>query len=232
MEDALTTGGGGDTLPSSAQAWEAARLGSIDELQLVDSPVAPIAQGELLVAVRAIGLNFADVFCCLGLYEAANAVLKETGGSFCPGLEFAGEVLAVGSAVSGFSRGDRVFGFSRFGAYRSVVVSSSAYVRPVPHGWSYEQAASLLVQGLTAWYGLVPLGAVRRGSRVLIHSAAGGVGCAAMLICTSLGCEVRHAALPVALTTCDPRRCGCRSLGSSDPKRKRASYELASPPVG
>ena len=67
---------------------------------------------------------------------------------------------------------------------------ASVYMRPIPAGWSYAEAAALVAQGVTAWHGLVPLGAIRKGSRVLVHSAAGGVGCCAMQIATSLGCEV------------------------------------------
>ena len=185
------------SMPTTRESWEASSLGSIDALLKVSQPVPEPAEDEVVVGVRAIGLNFADIFCCLGLYEAANAELKEqaeamgAAGAFCPGLEFAGEVLAVGPRASGVSLGDRVYGFSRFGAYRSVVVTKCVYVRRVPSTWSYAEAAALLAQGLTAWHGLVPLGAARKGSRVLIHSAAGGVGCAAMQICTAMGCEVR-----------------------------------------
>jgi alcohol dehydrogenase len=182
-------------------SWESTSLGSIASLRKVASPVPEPAADEVVVGVRAIGLNFADIFCCLGLYEAANAVLKERAdageaGAFCPGLEFSGEVLALGSAVTQsldgqpLRVGDRVFGFTRFGAYRSVVVTRAIFVRPIPKGWSFAEATSLLAQGLTAWHGLVPLGATRKGSRVLVHSAAGGVGAAAMQICTSTGCEV------------------------------------------
>ena len=170
-------------------SWESSSLGSIASLGLSKSKVPTPSSDEVVVSVRAIGLNFADIFCCLGLYEAANRELENTGGNFCPGLEFAGVVRTVGDAVDNVKVGDSVFGFSRFGSFRSVVVTREAYLRPVPNGWSFAQAASLLAQGLTAWHGLVPLGNVRKGSRVLIHSAAGGVGCAAMQICSSLGCE-------------------------------------------
>jgi len=175
---------------SSRVSWQSSRLGSIDSLERVTAEVPTLKADEVVVGVRAIGLNFADIFCCLGLYEAANKMLDEGGGggALCPGLEFSGEVQAVGSAVTRVAPGDRVFGFSRFGAYRTIVVTRDEYLRPVPSGWTFAEAASLLAQGLTAWHGLVPLGAVKKGSRVLVHSAAGGVGCAAMQICQALGC--------------------------------------------
>jgi NADPH:quinone reductase-like Zn-dependent oxidoreductase len=150
-----------------------------------------LAEDECRVAVRAIGLNYADVFCVLGLYDAANKVLEDdpTGGPFVPGLEFAGEVVEVGGAVKTHRVGDRVYGFSRFGSYTTSLASRESLLKPIPESWSYAEAAALLVQGLTAWHGLVELGAAKKGSRVLVHSAAGGVGCAALEICKNLGCD-------------------------------------------
>lgn len=179
-------------VPTSRESWELSttKLGSVANLQRTRSAVPAPGADEVVVSVRAIGLNFADVFCCLGLYEAANAVCAETGGSFCPGLEMAGVATAVGSQVTAIRPGDRVYGFARFGAYRTVVVQRAKLLRPVPASWSFTEAAALAVQGLTAWHGLVHLGACAKGARVLVHSAAGGCGVAAMQICTSLGCSV------------------------------------------
>lgn len=170
-------------------SWEASTLGAVGNLKLVESSVPSPAEDEVVVGVGAIGLNYADIFMVLGLYEAANKHVQQTGGALCPGLEFAGEVLAIGSAVASVSVGDRVFGFSRFGAYRSVTVVADKHVRKVPAGWSLAQAAAILVQGLTAWHGLVELGAAEKGSHVLVHAAAGGTGCCALQICEALGCE-------------------------------------------
>lgn len=225
--------------PPTRLSWESMSLSGVDTLKVVSASTPALASDEVLVGVRAIGLNYADVFCCLGLYAAANAVLQERGGgSFCPGLEFAGDVLAVGSEAREYASGDRVYGFSRFGAYRTVISCREPLLRKIPDTWSYSQvecgclriwqlfgidcgrctwmsaainlhqpaslfdhgwaaysrwscaqAAALLVQGLTAWHALVVLGAARRGSRVLVHSAAGGVGCAALQICGALGCK-------------------------------------------
>ena len=142
------------------------------------------------MGVRAIGLNYADVFCVLGLYEAANKMLDEDGaGALVPGLEFAGEVLKVGPGVTDHRVGDRVYGFCRFGAYRTHVVARGRLIKKIPAEWSFAEGASVLVQGLTAWHGMVELGAAKPGSRVLVHSAAGGVGQCALEICEALGCE-------------------------------------------
>ena len=174
----------------SCISWRAATLGSLSYLEQHTSSVAPLAPEECLVEVRAIGLNYADVFCVLGLYEAANKMLAQSppdDRALVPGLEFAGNVIEVGDRVTDLAVGDRVYGFCRFGAYRTKVVSRPALLRKMPDAWSYVEGAALLVQGLTAWHGLVELGGAKQGSRVLVHSAAGGVGCAAMQICASIG---------------------------------------------
>lgn len=175
----------------SRVSWACPTLGSLSCLEQVKSPVPHVGADECLVAVRAIGLNYADVFCVLGLYEAANKVLEEdtSGSPFIPGLEFAGEVVSVGDNVKAHKPGDKVYGFSRFGSYTTSIVSRETLLKPMPAGWSFAEAAALLVQGLTAWHGLVELGSAKKGSRVLVHSAAGGVGCAALEICENLGCS-------------------------------------------
>ena len=82
----------------------------------------------------------------------------------------------------------QVFGFTRFGAYASHVVVPELYCRKLPPGWTFEQGASFVVQGLTAWHGLVELGGCKPGAgqTVLVHSAAGGVGALALELCEKL----------------------------------------------
>lgn len=158
--------------------WRIDRAGSLDRLTKRVESVVPLASGEARVAVRAVGLNFADLFACQGLYSATPK------GSFIPGLEFAGVVEEVRDAP--FTPGDRVVGLTRFGAYASSVNVNAAYLRPIREGWSFAEAAAYPAQGLTAWYGLVPLGAVQPGHLVLVQSAAGGVGLSALSILAAL----------------------------------------------
>ena len=155
--------------------------GSLANLRLVDRPLPPPAPGEVSVAVRAIGLNFADVFAIWGLYSATPK------GVFTPGLEYAGVITAVGQGVSNVRVGDEVMGVTRFGAYTTALNVDCRYVRPLPPGWSMAEGASYLVQALTAYYGLVNLGQLTAGQTVLIHSAAGGVGTFAGRIARQLG---------------------------------------------
>jgi alcohol dehydrogenase len=86
--------------------------------------------------------------------------------------------------------GDHVLGVTRFGAFATHVALDTAYLRPIPADWSYEQAAAFPVQTLTAAYGLFSCGGLQPGDAVLVQSAAGGVGLQALQICCRLGCAV------------------------------------------
>ena len=168
------------------EVWRISRAGSLDRLTRQIEDLAHPGPGEARVAVKAIGLNFADLFACLGLYSATPR------GAFVPGLEVAGVVEAVvpappASAAGGgegraFCPGDRVFGLTRFGGYATALNLDLRYLWPIPAAWSFAEAAAYPVQALTAWYGLIELGALRSGAAVLLHSAAGGVGLQALAI--------------------------------------------------
>jgi len=146
------------------------KAGSLSNLSLVEETLPPPAAGEVSIAVKAIGLNFADIFAIWGLYGATPE------GEFVPGLEYAGEVVRVGEGVTSVKEGDQIMGVTRFGAYASHLNIDARYVIPLPEGWSFAEGASYLVQVLTAYYGLTELGNIQKEQTVLIHSAAGGVG--------------------------------------------------------
>lgn len=110
--------------------------GSLKNLQLIDDTLPPPAAGEVQVAVKTVGLNFADVFCIWGFYKAAP---KET---FTPGLEYAGEIVAVGEGVSRFKPGDRVMGITRFGGFTTGININEQYVVPIPADWDYTTGAA------------------------------------------------------------------------------------------
>jgi len=163
---------------NTREVWRMSRAGSLGRLARVAEPLTDPAPGEARVRVHAIGLNFADLFACLGLYSATPR------GAFVPGLEFAGVVEALGPVAvsSTLQPGDRVFGLTRFGGYATALNIELRYLRPSPKGWDFAEAAAFPVQGLTAWYALVELGGLKRGAAVLLHSAAGGVGLSALQI--------------------------------------------------
>ena len=171
---------------NAREVWRIARAGSLDRLIRIAEPLPDPAPGEARVRVHAIGMNFADLFACLGLYSATPK------GPFVPGLEFAGVVEEFGPATgaSTLHPGDRVMGLTRFGAYATALNIDVRYLRPNPAGWDFTEAAAFPVQGLTAWYGLIELGALQRGAAVLLHSAAGGVGLNALTILAGFAARV------------------------------------------
>jgi NADPH:quinone reductase-like Zn-dependent oxidoreductase len=144
------------------------RTGSLHNLKLNRSEIPVLEKGKVLVDVKCVGLNYADIFAIMGLYSATPEV------PFIPGLEFSGEVLASDSQQ--FTRGQKVMGVTRFGGYDSHIMADPNYLFPLPEGWSYEEGAAFPVQTLTAYYALRTLGDLKEGQTVLIHSAAGGVG--------------------------------------------------------
>ena len=106
-----------------------------------------------------------------------------------PGFEFAGRVRAIADDVSGVGVGDPVFGVTRFFGYSSQVRVPPHQVFAIPDGWSVEQAASFPTVFLTAWYALRELCKLRPGMNILVHSASGGVGSAALQIGSAFGCR-------------------------------------------
>lgn len=172
---------------SPRDVWRIDRAGSLGRVTRRTEDLEAPDPGDARVAVKAIGLNFADIFACLGLYSATPK------GSFVPGLEFSGVIEAVGRAASDADErsplrvGDRVVGLTRFGGYATAINTPLQFLRPIRAGWDFAQAAAYPVQGLTAWYGLVTLGALERDDVVLVQSAAGGVGLNALAILKAMG---------------------------------------------
>ncbi|MFH9419140.1 SDR family NAD(P)-dependent oxidoreductase [Streptomyces sp. NPDC017529] len=161
--------------------------GSLEGLVLAAVPQAgaPLEAGQVRVAVRAGGLNFRDVLIGLDMYPGGGLM----------GSEVAGTVIETGPAVSGLAVGDRVMGIAA-GGFGPVVITDARQVVRIPEAWSYAEAASVPVAFVTAWYGLVELAGARAGQRVVVHSAAGGVGMAAVQIARHLGLEVFATASP------------------------------------
>ena len=209
-------------MPTPRTVWRLPREGSLGRLQRQVETLPDPGLGEARIRTEAIGLNFADLFACQGLYSATPK------GSFVLGLECAGIIEALGPGVQaspGLAVGERVIALSRFGAYATAINVGTAYLRRAPAGWTPAQSAAWPVQALTAWYGLVPLGNVQAGSVVLVQSAAGGVGLMALEILRSLrarplavvGLEAKRRflleqrGLPAdAVVVRDPRRFGAQ----------------------
>jgi len=116
-------------------AYQINKAGSLNNLKLNKENLRDPSENEVTVEVKAIGLNFADVFCIQGLYKAAP---KE---NLIPGLEFSGVVINKGSKVNEFAIGDRVIGVTKFGAFVSHINLSKDYLIKLPDDWSFEEGA-------------------------------------------------------------------------------------------
>lgn len=166
------------------------RHGDADVLQVQERPAPVMRPGGVRVAVRAAGVNFADLMARLGLYPDAPPVPAVVG------YEVSGEITELADDVEGLAVGQRVLAGTRFGGYAEEVVVGAGDVVPLADGLSFEQGAAIPVNYATAWAGLVGFGSLRAGERVLLHAAAGGVGIAATQIARSLGAEIHGTASP------------------------------------
>ena len=170
-----------------------AQPGGRDQLQLETVADLQPGPGEVRVAVAAIGVNFADIAIRLGLYESAK---KYVGWPITPGFETAGVIDAFGPgaeeacAAQNLTVDAQVIAVSRFFGYATQVVVPVAHLVPLPAGWTLAEGAAFPVAWLTAWYGLHHLAGARAGDRVLVHSAAGGVGQALVQLAVAQGCRV------------------------------------------
>jgi NADPH:quinone reductase-like Zn-dependent oxidoreductase len=172
------------------------RHGPPDALRVEERPDPRVGAGEVRVAVKAAGINFADTMARAGIYPDAPKP------PCVVGYEVAGEVESVGDDVDAVKVGDRVFAGARFGGYAELVSVPAEQVQPLPADVSFEQGAAFPVNYATAYAGLVLMGGLKPSERMLIQAAAGGVGIAAIQIARNIGAEIfgtasaaKHAAI-------------------------------------
>ena len=163
-------------------------LGPLDGLAVEEWDTLVPAEGQVVVDVRAAGVNFVDGLVCQGRYQ-----LKPTT-PFVPGSEIAGEVSAVGDGVFGIAVGDRVLVFVGFGGFAEQVVVPALSVVPIPDGITFDQAAALIQSYCTMLFTLTRRTSLAPGEWVLVLGAGGGIGLAAVDIATALGGRVIAAA--------------------------------------
>ncbi len=171
------------------QIW-ISKAGPPEVLQVREAPDPVAEAGQVRLRVKAAGINFADLSARVGLYPDAPKI------PCVVGYEVSGVVDQVGAGVTSFKVGDRVFGMPRFGGYTDVIALKEAQVIPMPAKMTFEEAAALPVVYLTAYNMMMFTGHLRPGSRVLIHSAAGGVGLAAIQLAKTRNCEIFGTASP------------------------------------
>jgi NADPH:quinone reductase-like Zn-dependent oxidoreductase len=165
------------------QVW-IPRIGGPEVLEVREAADPEPRAGEVRVRVAASGVNFADCLARMGLYPDGPKLPAVVG------YEVAGEIDRIGPGVETLTEGTRVVALTRFGGYADTVIVPTVQVLPIPHTLSFEQAAGIPVNYVTAWIMLVWIGNVHPGERVLVHAVAGGVGQAALQICRWRGATV------------------------------------------
>jgi acyl transferase domain-containing protein/NADPH:quinone reductase-like Zn-dependent oxidoreductase/thioesterase domain-containing protein/acyl carrier protein len=176
------------------------KAGSLDALRLLPVDREPPSAGQVEIKVHAAGLNFSDVLKALGLYPGIKDVIVPLG------IEASGVVTAVGEGVTRFRVGDEIFGVVPY-AFSSHARTADYAMVHKPMSIDHDQACTIPITFLTAYYSLVHLAQLQPGERVLIHAGAGGVGLAAIQIAQHLGAEV------LATAGSDNKREFLRSLG-------------------
>lgn len=158
------------------------QFGGPEVLALREREVGQPGSGEILVRQHAIGVNFIDTYHRTGLYPNPLPLI--------PGSEGAGEVIAIGPGVTTFKVGDRIAYQGTIGAYAQERILPVSKAIQIPDSMSYEDAAALMLKGLTAYYLLFLTWPVRAGETILIHAAAGGMGLIASSWAKSIGAKV------------------------------------------
>ncbi|WP_448426494.1 sulfolipid-1 biosynthesis phthioceranic/hydroxyphthioceranic acid synthase [Mycolicibacterium porcinum] len=158
--------------------------GDLESMELVACEHVPPGPGQIEVAVTASSINFADVLVAFGRYPAFDGRLPQLG------IDFAGIVTAVGPDVTDHRVGDHVGGLCADGCWGTFVTCDARLAVTLPVGLTDAQAAALTIATSTAYYGLNDMARIKAGDKVLIHSATGGVGQAAMAIARAAGAEI------------------------------------------
>jgi NADPH2:quinone reductase len=178
------------SIPATMRALQQTSLNGPQDMRLITgAPVPSPGEGEVLIRVTAAGVNFADIARARGTF------LDGPRPPYLAGFEAAGEIVAVGEAVTGRRPGERVVGVGD-GAFAEYVVLPAAAAMPVPPGWTDQQALGLVVNWPTALAVLRTLGGVTARQSVLVHAAAGATGQAAVTMAKHYGATVIATASP------------------------------------
>lgn len=178
------------------------QFGDFDALQYQDVTLPDLKEGEARVKLQAIGINYIDVYQRVGLYKPPLP--------FTLGQEAAGVVEAVGAGVTEVKPGDRVGYTSVLGAYAEFANVPAWRLVPVPEGISFEQAAAVLLQGMTAHYLVCDTFPLQSGDVALVHAAAGGVGLLLTQMCKQRGARV------IATVGSDDKAQLARAMGADE----------------
>ena len=196
------------------------------QLSWTERPDPTLGDLELLVAVRAAGVNGADLAQRDGVYPAPPGAPPDI-----PGLELAGDVVAVGARASEFAVGDRVMGLVGGGGQATLAVVDEAHALPVPDGLSWPEAGGFVEATFTAFDALFDHGSLVAGERLLVTAAAGGVGTAAVQLGAVAGAEVTAAVRDSALWNA-LRELGARRVVTFGDVARHGPYDVVLELVG
>jgi NADPH:quinone reductase-like Zn-dependent oxidoreductase len=200
------------------------------EIVVAEHPDPTPGPGEVLVRVRAAGLNGADLIQVKGHYPAPPGHPQDI-----PGLEFAGEVVACGPAAERFAEGARVAGITGGGGQAELLKVHERQIIPAPHGLDWAQAGGFAEVFTTAHDAIVTQAGLRPGERLLVHGAAGGVGTAAVQLGHAIGAHVtasvRNGALHERVATLGAHEVVEPAL-LADPEREVAPFDVILELVG
>ncbi|WP_170438522.1 NAD(P)H-quinone oxidoreductase [Ruegeria arenilitoris] len=171
-------------MPQMMRAIEITTPGGPDVLQLTERPMPEPGHGQVVLKVAYAGVNRPDALQRAGAYD------PPPGASDLPGLEASGEVVAIGSGVSGLALGDQVCALLPGGGYAEYVVTPAAHCLPVPSGLSLKQAACLPETFFTVWSNVFTRGGLKAGERFLVHGGSSGIGTTAIQLANAFGARV------------------------------------------
>jgi putative PIG3 family NAD(P)H quinone oxidoreductase len=189
-------------LPARMTAIGIKTPGGPEALVAEERPVPVPGPTEVLVRVRAAGVNRPDVMQRKGQYP------PPPGAPDIPGLEVAGDVVAVGGNVTRWKTGDKICALVSGGGYAEYCVTDEATALPVPKGFSYVEAAALPETFMTVWHNVFERGALKSGETFLVHGGSSGIGTTAIMLAKAFGATV-------IATAGSPEKCeACRKLGA------------------
>ncbi|MFK0685494.1 NAD(P)H-quinone oxidoreductase [Ochrobactrum sp. BD67] len=171
-------------LPSQMTAIEISAPGGPHMLRPVQRSVPEPGEGEVLVRVRAAGVNRPDVLQRLGQYA------PPPGASDIPGLEIAGDIVAVGRGVKRFKTGDQVVALLAGGGYAEYAAVHETNALPLPSGYGYIEAAAIPETFFTVWHNVFERGGLKKGEAFLVHGGSSGIGTTAIQLAKAFGATV------------------------------------------
>lgn len=175
-----------------------------DTLELADLPSPQPGLGQVLIAIKAAGVNFPDTLIIQNKYQFKPAL------PFSPGGELAGTITAIGADVKGYQVGQNVIAFTGWGAFAEEIVADAIKLIPIPPGVPFDIAASFVMTYGTSYHALKDRAALKAGETLLVLGAAGGVGLAAVELGKALGARV------IAAASTDEKLAVCREHGADE----------------